>query len=175
MNNYSLTEHKSRILVFLHGTSIMHKNALGLSREEIVQQVKDNLDKSLSDFASYIPIGNVVEKLTRWQGQGAEILYLSSHTNLKDLEKDAIVLERHGFPKGPIFYRKSENWIAAVQEANPDILIEDDCESIGGNIKMTYPNLTPKLKSKIGSIVINEFGGMDHLPDDIDDLKKFSS
>ena len=175
MNKHLLTKYKPRILVFLHGTSIMHKNALGLSREEIVQQVKDNLDDSIPDFASYIPIGNVVEKLTKWQGQGAEILYLSSHTTPKNLKKDVIVLEHYEFPKGPIFYRKSKTWSSVVQEANPDILIEDDCESIGGDIKMTYPNLKIELRSKINSIVLKEFGGIDHLPDNIDELKHLSS
>jgi hypothetical protein len=32
---------------------------------------------------------------------------------------------------------------------------------------MTYPHLRPELKAKIRSIVVEEFGGIDHLPDDI--------
>jgi hypothetical protein len=49
----------------------------------------------------------------------------------------------------------------------PDVLIEDDCESIGGESEMTYPQLTPALKQRIRSIVVPEFGGIDHLPDEL--------
>ncbi len=175
MNNSLSFKNKPRILVFLHGTSIMHRNALGLSREEIIQQIVEGIDDSIIDFISYIPIGNVVEKLTTWQKQGAQISYLSSHMSLEEVKKDEIVLKRYKFPKGPIFYRKEKNWNLPIEEAKPDILIEDNCESIGGEYQMTYPNLDLKLKTKIHSIVIKEFGGIDQLPDDIEELKKFIS
>lgn len=45
----------------------------------------------------------------------------------------------------------------------PDILIEDDCESIGGEKEMVYPHIKDELKSKIKSIVVKEFEGIDHL------------
>ncbi|MFX0178517.1 MAG: hypothetical protein ACFE85_20070 [Candidatus Hodarchaeota archaeon] len=160
-----------RILVFLHGTCIMHANALGLSRRQIVQQIIEDVDESISDFGSYIPIGNAVNKLTSWQSQGAEILYLSSHLNLENVKKDEIVLKKYNFPEGSIFYRREEkDWNLSIEEAKPDIIIEDDCESIGGKYQMTYPNLKPELRSKITSIVIKEFAGIDHLPDDISKL-----
>ena len=60
-----LTKKKPRILVFLHGTSIMHRNGLGLLREEVIDQIIDDVDGSISDFASYIPIDNVVKKCWR--------------------------------------------------------------------------------------------------------------
>ena len=175
MKKKLLIKKKPRILVFLHGTSIMHRNGLGLSREEVIQQIVDDVDGSITDFASYIPIGNVVKKLTTWQNQGAEILYLSSHISLENVKKDEIVLKKYDFPKGPIFYRKEKSWNLPIEEAKPDILIEDDCESIGGEYQMTYPNLTLELKSKIISIVIKEFSGIDYLPDDINELTKLSS
>ncbi|MFX0027496.1 MAG: hypothetical protein ACFE8M_13930 [Candidatus Hermodarchaeota archaeon] len=164
-----------RILIFLHGTCIMHKNALGFSRRQIIQQIIEDKDESIYDFASYVPIGNVVKKLTSWQNQGAQILYLSSHLTLENVKKDKIVLKKYDFPKGPIFYRKKQNWNVPIKEAKPDILIEDDCESIGGAHQMTYPNLNQEWKSKLISIVIKEFGGIDNLPDDINELKKLSS
>ena len=175
MKNKTLIEKKTRILVFLHGTSIMHRNALGLSREKIVQQVVDGLDDSIYDFASYIPIGNVIEKLITWQKQGAEIAYMSSHKSLDNVKKDQIILNRYNFPKGTIYYRKESNWNLPIEEAKPDILIEDDCESIGGEHQMTYPNLDSNKKSKILSIVVREFGGIDHLPDNLHKLRKFRS
>ncbi|MFW9828001.1 MAG: hypothetical protein ACFFEY_10435 [Candidatus Thorarchaeota archaeon] len=172
MRKKKLTKKKPRILIFLHGTSIMHRNARGLSREEIIKQIIDDLDDSISDFGSYIPIGNVVKKLTTWQIQGAEILYLSSHRTPENIKKDELVLKKYGFPKGPIFYRKGNSWILPIKEAKPDILIEDNCESIGGEHQMTYPNLNKEWKSKLISIVIKEFDGIDNLPDNINELKK---
>ena len=53
-------------------------------------------------------------------------------------------------------------------------IIEDDCESIGGEHQMTYPNLNQEWKSKLGSIVIKEFSGIDYLPDDINELMEMS-
>ena len=52
----------------------------------------------------------------------------------------------------------------------PDILIEDDCKSIGGEIEMTYPHINPQKKGKIKSIVVKEFSGIDNLPDSIETL-----
>ncbi|MFW9936956.1 MAG: hypothetical protein ACFFD5_04865 [Candidatus Thorarchaeota archaeon] len=166
---------KLRILIFLHGTSIMHKNAFGLSREEIIKQVKDDVDDSISDFTTYIPIGNVVKKLTTWQNQGAEILYLSSHKSLENVKNDEIILRKYNFPKGRIFFRKENDWNFPIEEARPDILIEDNCESIGGEHQMTYPNLKMELKSKFNSIVVKEFSGIDKLPDNVDELMRLNS
>jgi hypothetical protein len=156
-----------KILVFLHGTAIMHKNAQGHTRLERVQQVLDK-DKSIYDFASYVPVGDVVRKLQTWKEQGAEIVYLSSHRQAEDIEKDKQVLRVHGFPEGQVFFRSSgEEYKDVAERALPDILIEDDCESIGGEKEMTYPNIRPELKAKIKSIVIQEFSGLDHLPDKV--------
>jgi hypothetical protein len=156
-----------KIMVFLHGTAIMHKNAAGRKREDRVQQVSDG-DESLHDFASYVPIDNAVTKLQRWHQQGAKIVYLSSHRKHEDIEKDKLVLQKHGFPDGQVFSRQQEEQYKDVAErVLPDILIEDDCESIGGEKEMTYPHINPGLKVKIKSIVVKEFGGIDHLPDDV--------
>ncbi|HLZ55736.1 MAG TPA: hypothetical protein VKR06_02215, partial [Ktedonosporobacter sp.] len=78
---------KKKIMVFLHGTAIMHRNAVGRTRVERVQQVKDK-DASIRDFASYVPVGNAVTKLRTWSEQGAEIIYLSSHKRPEHVEQD---------------------------------------------------------------------------------------
>lgn len=128
----------------------------------------------VSDYANYVPVGNAVEKLKKWQDQGAEILYLSSHENKDDLEKDKLVLEKYGFPKGEIYWRQNgESYADIAQKLMPDILIEDDCESIGGEKEMTYTNIKPELKTKIKQIVVKEFQGIDHLPDDLKQLKDY--
>ena len=154
-----------RILIFLHGTTIMHPTALGHSREERVAQVRRR-EPSVADYAAYVPVGNVVEKLARWQRQGAEILYLSSHRKPENVAKDASVVERFGFPAGEIFFRQpGESYADAARRARPDVIVEDDCESIGGAVEMTYLHLRPEEQARITSIVVREFEGIDHLPD----------
>lgn len=151
----------------------MHRNAKGLAQDEITRQVMEG-DESLHDYASYIPVGNAAKKLQEWKGQGARICYLSSHRNARDVEKDESVLKKHGFPDGQIFYRRNrEEYKDVVERIRPlpDVIVEDDCESIGGTVEMVYPNLRPALKNKIKSIVVKEFGGIDYLPDRISELR----
>ncbi len=159
-----------KILVFLHGTLIMHKSGEGKTREERVRQVLDK-DLSVLDYSSYVPVGNAVEKLRSWQAQGAEILYLSSHEIAEDVEKDKFVLEKYKFPNGQIFYRQNgETYKDIAEKVIPDVLIEDDCESIGGAKEMTITFVKPEIKWKIKSIVVKEFGGIDYLSDNLKNL-----
>lgn len=148
----------------------MHKSAEGKFREERVRQVMDG-EPSVHDYVSYVPVGNAVEKLKSWQSQGAEILYLSSHETAEDVEKDKIVLEKYNFPKGEVFYRQNgESYKDIAERIVPDVLIEDDCESIGGEKEMTITFFKPEIKQKIKSIVVKEFSGIDNLPNEIKDL-----
>jgi len=48
----------------------------------------------------------------------------------------------------------------------PQIIVEDDCESIGGEKEMTFTHLKPELKKKIKLIASKEFVGIDHLQTD---------
>jgi hypothetical protein len=161
-----------KILIFLHGTLIMHASAERKTREERVGQVI-NGDPSVLEYASYIPVGNVVAKLKRWESQDAEIIYLSSHETAEDVEKDMLVLQRFGFPKGKILYRQNgESYKDIAERIIPDVLIEDDCESIGGTREMTITFVKPEIKEKIKSIVVREFSGIDDLPDNAEGLMK---
>ena len=171
-----------KILIFLQGTLIMHKSAVGKTREEIIEQVKAQ-GESVRDFSSYVPIGNAVVKLKRWVEQGAEIVYLSALTEDKKARGDEIIgkeglkfdqeiLDRYGFPKGEIYHRqKGESYADIAEKIVPDILIEDDCESIGGEKEMTITFIKPEIKRRIKSIAIKEFGGIDHLSDDLENLR----
>jgi hypothetical protein len=162
-----------KIMVFLHGTTIMHGNAVGRPREERVKQVIDG-DESLYDFAAYVPVENAAAKLKVWEKQGAEMLYLSSHKIIDNIVVDEAVLRRHCFPDGQVLYRQNgEQYKDVAERVLPDILIEDDCESIGGEKEMAYPNINPEVKAKIKSIVVKEFGGIDHLPDDLNELIRY--
>lgn len=165
------------ILVFLQGTILMHQSAQGKSREEIIAQVR-NGDPSVRDFAHYIPIGNAAAKLRAWAAQGAMIGYFSALTESRRVRGDEIVgkeglkideqlLARYGFPHGLVYHRNAgESYadVVARMDPLPEVLIEDDCESIGAN-EITYPTLPPELKAKIKSIIVPEFGGVDYLPD----------
>ncbi|HLW00655.1 MAG TPA: hypothetical protein VKT82_18505 [Ktedonobacterales bacterium] len=161
-----------KLLIFLQGTTIMHRNATGHTRAERVQQVHAQ-EASVRDYAAYVPVGDAVHKLCRWSEQGAEIVYLSSHKRPDDVNKDQVVLRAYGFPAGQIaFCQEGERYQDVAERVLPDILIEDDCESIGGTIEMTYPHIRPEVQASITSIVVKEFEGIDHLPDDLATLRK---
>ena len=146
-----------KIAIFLHGTTIMQKGAEGLSREERAKQVVDN-EVSVHDYANYIPVDSAVDKLNKWINQGAEIVYLSSHESEGDVAKDKTVLNKYNFPVGPIYFRRSGETYAHL------------VENIGGEIEMCYPNIKPEIKEKIKHIIVKEFQGIDHLPDNLDEL-----
>lgn len=166
----------------------MFKNAVGKTRQEIIQQVKDQ-EESVRDFASYIPIWNAPSKLRKWAEQGAQIEYLSALTEDKRARGDEVVgklglradyqiLNKYRFPKGEVYHRQpGESYQDVVErmDPTPEILIEDDCESIGGEKEMTYPHLKLEFKNKIKSIVVKEFGGIDYLQDNIYELIKYTS
>ncbi|MFA6386750.1 MAG: hypothetical protein WCW04_03210 [Candidatus Paceibacterota bacterium] len=152
-----------KILVFTEGTIIYHANANGKTREEIIGQVK-NKDKYVHQYSSYIPIEHSVNKLKVWYYKGIKILYLTSRKKKEEIESIKKVLKYWDFPKGELYSRKeNENYKDVAERVKPDILIEDDCESIGGEIEMTYPHISEKLKKSIKSIIVKEFEGIDNV------------
>lgn len=146
------------IMVFLHGTATKPSGSVPVGH----------------DFANYQPTGNAVAKIKNWVSQGAKICYLTSHKNAAGVEIDRKVLDKHGFPHGEIYWRQnSEQYKDVAEKVMPDILIEDDCASIGGEAEMTYPHIREDLKPKIKSIVVKEFQGIDLLPDNLPLLLKY--
>ena len=147
-----------KIMVFLHGT------ATKPAKWDLTGQV----------FSKYEPTGNAVTKIKAWVEQGAQICYLTSHTDSTKLAIDQKVLDKYGFPQGEIFYlQNGEAYKDVAERVMPDILIEDDCESIGGEAEMTYPHIREDLKPKIKSIVVKEFQGIDHLPNSFEKLLNY--
>lgn len=141
----------------------MHKNAQGKSREEIVEQVKAN-EESVDDFVTYVPIGNAPEKIKAWQERGAEICYLTSRTEKNEIEEIKNVLKNYHFPEGELFFRQAgEEYKDVAERVMPDILLEDNCESIGGESEMTYTHINLTIKPKIRPIVVKEFAGIDNI------------
>ena len=162
-----------RILIFTEGTIIMHKNAVGHTRDEIVKQIEAK-EKSVHDYKSYVSVGNAVKKLQNWKNDGAEILYLTSRRKPEEIQQIQNVLKKFKFPDGQLLFRqKNEEYKDVAERIIPDVLIEDDCESIGGIDEMTITHVKPEIKKKIVSIPIKEFGGIDHLPDKISALLRY--
>ncbi|MBU2052063.1 hypothetical protein KKH13_02550, partial [Patescibacteria group bacterium] len=128
-----------KIMVFLHGTATKPAK----------------WDLTGQSFSHYVPTGKAVEKLKNWVSQGAQICYLTSHEHATGVEIDKQVLANYDFPQGEIYWRQNGAvYKDVVERVMPDILIEDDCESIGGEAEMTYPYIRPDLKPKIKSIVV---------------------
>ena len=70
-----------------------------------------------------------------------------------------------------LFRQKGEEYKDIAEKVMPNVLIEDDCESIGGMERIAITNIMPDLKKKIKSVVVKEFEGVDHLPDDSKNLR----
>ncbi len=145
----------------------MHAAGRGLPRKDVVDQVRAGSDPSLKDFARYVPIGQAPEKLRTWQRAGAAILYLTSRQTTQEVQMIRAVLRANGFPPGRVLFREgSEAYADVAARLWPDVIVEDDCESIGGEPEMTYPHLPLGLRRHVRSVVVPEFGGIDRLPDD---------
>ena len=159
-----------KILIFTEGTILMPSAGKSVSREERVKRVIEK-DPSVDNFATYIGIGDAAEKIQKWQAQEAEICYLTSRRNPQEIADIKKVLSNNNFPDGKLFYRQdNQQYIDVVKEVKPDVLIEDDCESIGGAKEMCLTYMNNELKSQIKTIVVKEFDGIEHLPDDVKKL-----
>ena len=160
-------------MVFTEGTIIMHASANNNKREEILEQNRRR-EPSTRDCANYIPVKNAVDKLNKWKSQKAEILYLTSRRKPEQVKDIKSVLKRYKFPEGRLLFRKeNEDYKDIPERVTPDILVEDDCESIEGVDEMTITHVRLEIKKKIKSVVVREFEGIDHLPDDVNDLQNY--
>jgi|SRR3989338_4071722 len=101
---------------------------------------------------------------------------MSSHERASDVAKDRVVMKKFRFPKGRVLFRKKGlQYKNIIEETMPGILIEDNCESIGGKREMAVTGVNPERKTKIKSIMVKEFAGIDRLPDDLDKLLKYKN
>ncbi len=112
-------------------------------------------------------VGNAAMKLIDWKKHGATIVYLSSKRRDGTLDKVRRALKEGGAPEGELLFRRGkEHYGEVAEKASPDIIVEDDCKSIGGEAEMTYPKLRRELQARVKSVVVQEWAGIDHLPDD---------
>lgn len=161
---------KIKMLIFTDGTILIHSSKIipKLGGFKDKSKIKD---PTYFDLNTYVSIDNAVKKLNTWVSTGVTLSYLSPRKNNKELEEERSILRKNKFPKGRLYHRKgNEEYKEIVERIKPNILIEDDCRSIGKNEIIT-PKLTPKLKIKC--IVVKEFNGIDHLPNRIDELLEY--
>lgn len=114
-----------------------------------------------------IPIGQSAAKVTSWRNHGAAICYVTASRKAANVRRSEEALRRWGFPEGILLSRKNgESYAAIAVGAKLDVIVEDDCESIGGANEMIHPNLPGSAKQLIAAVVVREFEGVDGLPDD---------
>lgn len=90
---------------------------------------------------------------------------------MRNVEDIGEALKVHGFPSGELLFRDtSEGYEDVAERLMPDVLIDDDCESIGGETEMTYSRVSTASRRRIKLIKVREFGGVDHLPDTLSEL-----
>jgi len=148
----------ARILVFTEGT--------------IVKEERGN-DGRIFGGAM---IGNASTKLRTWKHQGAQLVYLTSRRENDEVEAVKNVLKKYAFPKGPVYHRElGEEYSTVAERLRPDVIVEDDCAGIGGEKEMAYPNMRQELRERTRSVVVREFGGIDHLPDSVLGLLNYKS
>lgn len=125
---------------------------------------------SIYNHKSYQPIGKAVQIINGWWKQGANILYCTSRRG-KGAREMAELLQRFGFQGSALHAReKGEKYKNIVEDVRPNILIEDDCKSIGGAWQMCITHISEEIKDQIKSVVVREFKGIDHLPQDLNEL-----
>lgn len=115
-------------------------------------------------YRHYVPVGKSVERIANWYSQGAEIFYCTYQRDEQKIADTARMLREFGYPGSRLYYRlPGQNYREIVETIVPDILIEDDCYSIGGAKEMCVTNLAAAMKDHIQSIVVKEFHGIDAL------------
>jgi hypothetical protein len=145
-----------KIMIFVEGTILKPKSWF-----------------SLYNHNTYIPIKNARRIIEAWQQQGADIIYCTSRKKAQ-ADDIAALLKKYDFPGSFLFVRETgESYKDIVEMTQPDILIEDDCKSIGGAWQMCITKVNQEIKEKILSIVVPEFKGIDNLPVDIEKLKMY--
>ncbi len=145
---------RCRIFIFTEGTVLGPRNKL----EQFA-------------ISRYVPMGGCVPLIRAWREQGAEVRYITSRKAPKAVEAVKKLLLRYGFVGSRLYYREGkQTYSTLVEKAQPDILIEDDCQSIGGVEQMCITHVKPEIRQTITSIVVNEFAGIDHLPASLDEL-----
>lgn len=133
-----------KIMVFIEGTTF-----------------KTRFPMFLFTKYGYKPIGNAVEIVNAWQKEG-HVIYLCSYVRKRRYNFIKQIIDFYGMKYIEILCReKGEQYSEIVERIKPDILIEDDCKSIGGQKEWCITNVKEEIKAGIRSIIVPEFKGID--------------
>lgn len=135
-----------RIMIFIEGTTFYTRPLLFLFTKH-----------------GYKPIGNAVKTVNSLYEKGHEI-YLCSYVRKKRYDFIRSIVDFYGMRYTAILCRgKGETYSDIVERLRPDILIEDDCKSIGGPQKCCITHVKEEIKRDIQSIIVSEFAGIDSI------------
>lgn len=140
----------NRIMIFIEGTTFYTKFPIFL----------------FSKYG-YEPIGRAIEIVNGWQKQGYEI-YLCSYVCKRRYKYIKRIMDFYGMKYTEILCReKGERYSEIVERIKPDILIEDDCKSIGGQKEWCITNIREEIKAGIHLIIVPEYKGIDDVEIDM--------
>lgn len=135
-----------KIMIFMEGTTFYTKPVLFL----------------FSKYG-YEPIGKAKQIINDLYNKGNEI-YLCSYVRKKRYSFIKRVIDFYGIKYTKILCRdKKEEYSDLVERIRPDILVEDDCKSIGGEKNWCITNVEETIKKNITSIIVKEFEGIDRV------------
>ncbi|HKM20969.1 MAG TPA: hypothetical protein VJZ01_02890 [Lachnospiraceae bacterium] len=135
-----------RIMIFIEGTTFYTRPLLFLFTKH-----------------GYKPIGNAVKKVNALYDSGHEI-YLCSYVRKQRSNFIKSIVDFYGMKYTDILCRdKGEKYSDIVEQLKPDILIEDDCKSIGGLKECCITDVKEEIKKDIQSIIVSEFVGIDNI------------
>lgn len=143
-----IKNNNKKIMIFVEGTILRPKYDNFFSRINVT---------------GYVPIGDSINILKKWQEEGYEIVYLTSLSKRRAMNM-ARRLDELGFTGSMVGYReKNQTYETLFKEERPDIFIEDNCKSIGGKEYMVSSTLSDKIKNEIKTIIVDEFKGIDNV------------
>lgn len=135
-----------KIMIFIEGTTFYTKPFLFL----------------FSKYG-YQPIGNAVEIVNTWYEKGCEI-YLLSYVRKARYNFIKSVVDFYSMRYTEILCRREgETYSEIVENLKPNILIEDDCKSIGGLKECCITDVKDEIKADIQSVIVPEFSGIDSI------------
>ena len=140
-----------KIMIFIEGTTFYTKPVLFL----------------FSKYG-YKPIGNAVEVINSLHGKG-HYIFLCSYVHRSRYNFIKSVIDFYGIDYTEILCRgKAEKYSDIVERIRPDVLIEDDCKSIGGVKNCCINDVREDIRANIKSIIVPEFSGIDGIIIEID-------
>ena len=135
-----------KIMIFIEGTIFYTKPVLFLFSKKV-----------------YVPIGKSIKIINELYDKGNEI-YLCSYVRKNRYAFIKSIMDYYKIKYTKILCReKEEQYNDLVESILPDILIEDDCKSIGGEKECCITNVKEEIKQNIKSIIVEEFKGIDNI------------